>query len=479
LRDGDVSGASADEHELSGGEMAAVPRWRLIGRGIGPLVRRPAARRSAWVVVDQGVSSITNVAAAVLVARAVSADSFGAFSIALLVYMVVVSVARALVSQPLAIRVSARSEQHGEVAAAAGAAIVVGSVAGAATVCGGVVIGGVVGAPLVVTGVLLPTLVLQDTWRFALFTMGRPARAVVNDLVWAGALVLLIVLVLTMADGSVVLLTGAWAGSAAFAAVVGVIQTRAIPAPGGSLSYLRRHLALGWRFTGEALLSTGGMNVTMLVIGPIAGAASVGAIRGGAALFGPFTVVTLAVGTGGIAEGSRLLARAPHRVLPVLLALSGSVVAIAVIWGATLLALPDDWGRAVLGDTWPGARELVLPFTVGCAAGGVGIGALLGLRVVAAASAILRLAAVSACVSFAAGVAGAVLWGAPGGVWGLALGGSIHGIGSWALLRRFQRHHPAAFSHATNGMDTDATRAIADGRMVAVDTDRLPMAPPH
>lgn len=426
------------------------------------------------MVVDQGVSSLTNFAAAVLVARAVSSRAFGAFSIALLVYMVVVSVARALVSQPLAIGVSARAEQHGEVAAAAGAAIFVGCVAGAATACGGVVIGGVVGGPLVVTGVLLPALVLQDTWRFALFTMGRPARAVVNDLVWAGALVLLIVLVLTTADDSVVLLTGAWAGSAAFAAVVGVVQTRVLPAVGGSIGYLRRHLALGWRFTGEALFSTGGTYATMLVIGPIAGAASVGAIRGGAALFGPFTVVALAVGSGGIAEGSRLLARAPHRVLPVLSAVSGAVVAIAVVWGATLLALPDDWGRALLGDTWPGARELVPPFTVGCAAGGVGTGALLGLRVVAAASDILRLAAFSACVSFAAGVVGAALWGAPGGVWGLALGGSIHGIGSWVLLRRFERHRPAAFSPATSGMDTDPSRAGADGQVDGVGTDRLP-----
>lgn len=461
MRDGDVSGG-ASAH-AGGSQLVAMQRWRRAARSAGPLLRRPSARRSAWVLVDQGVSSVTNFLAAVLVARAVSASSFGAFSVALIVYTVVVSVARALVSQPLAITASAQSEQHGEVAAAAGAAIFVGCLAGAVTVCIGVVVGGPVGAPLTVTGVLLPGLVLQDTWRFALFTVGQPARAVVNDLTWAGGLVVLVALVLIVADGSATALTGAWAGAAAIAAVLGAMQTHVVPLPAEALGYLRRHFSLGWRFSAEALFNTGGTHVTMLVIAANLGAAGVGAIRGGLTLFGPFIVIALAVGTGGIAEASRLLARSPNRVLPVLAAVSGSLVVVGVGWGTTLLALPPGWGRAVLGDTWSGARDMVVPLTVGTVGVAAATGALLGLRIVAAASATMRLAALSACVNSAAGVAGAAIWGAPGVAWGFALGGWTQGLGAWLLLRRFCSDHPGAFSRLASRVSPDSTPVAAAG----------------
>ena len=436
--------------------------WRRAGaRAVQPL-QRPAVRRTAWVVVDQAVSSLTNFAAAVLVARAVSSRSFGAFSIALIVYMVVVGVVRALVSQPLSIRVTTQPDQRGEVAAATGAAILLGVVAGTAVAGAGLATGGVVGPPLVVTGVMLAALTLQDTWRFALFTMGRPARAVVNDLAWAGGLVLLILLVLTVTDGSAALLTGAWAGGAAIAAVLGIVQTRVVPAPRRALGYLGRHLSLGWRFTAEALLSTGALHITSLIIGAILGAASVGAIRGGSTLFGPLIVVILAVGTGGVAEGSRLLARAPGRVLPVLVVLTASLLVIAVAWAGILLAIPEDWGRTVLGATWPGSRDLIIPFLGVTAGNAVAAGALLGLRIVAAASATLRSAALSAFVTVAAGIVGASLWGAPGGVVGLALGAWIQAICAWMMLGRFRGDNPGAFSRSATGTDHTRSELVAE-----------------
>ena len=82
-------------------------------------LRSPAGRRSGWVIVDQGVSSLTNLMASMLVARSVTEQLFGAFSFGILIYIIVVNLTRALVSQPLAIRVSARSHQVDEVAAAA------------------------------------------------------------------------------------------------------------------------------------------------------------------------------------------------------------------------------------------------------------------------------------------------------------------------------------------------------------------------
>lgn len=426
------------------------PTWRIVTRGARAPLQRPAVRRSAWVVVDQGISSFSNFAAAVLVARSVSDRSFGAFTVAFLVYTFVLSVGRALVSQPLAIRASARTEQHDEIAAASGAALFCGAVSGLIVSSAGVAVGGPTGEALMVTGVLLPALLLQDTWRFALFTVGRPARAAVNDLAWLGAQVTLIVLVLRMVGTSVTLLTAAWASGAVVAAALGVRQTAVSPAIGQALGYLRRHLALGWRFAGENVVGNGSFQLTMLAIGTTVGVAGVGALRGAAVLFGPLQVAIFALATGGIAEGSRLLERLPHRVLPLLAAVSAVLFAVSLTWGGLLLAVPDSLGHDVLGDTWPAARELVVPYAATTGGWAVAVGALLALRIVAAASASLRLALIIACVTFAGGVSGAILWGAAGGAWGFAVGAWANALGAWWLVRCFRRDHPLVFSDATD-----------------------------
>jgi len=413
---------------------------------LGSVVRRPAARRTAWAVVDQGISSLANFAVAIIVARSVSVESFGAFTISLLVYALAVSLIRGLVSEPLAIRVSARTDQRDEVASAAGAALVCGAAAGLLVLPVGLYLGGAVGSALAVTGAFLPALVLQDTWRFALFTMARPERAALNDLVWGAVQTGLIVLVLTTTSGSVALLTAAWAGGALVASVLGVHQTGTAPAVGQTVAYLRRHLTIGWRYASEALFRTGSTYLTTLIIGGIIGAAGVGAIRGGHTLFGPFTVVALGLMSGGIAEGSRLLVRSPHRVLPVLYVMTGSLVAVSAVWSAILLTMPDAWGRALLGETWPVATEVILPFAVVTAGGGATTGAMLGLRIVAAASKTFRLRALTGCVIVAAGASGAWGWGAAGGVWGLAVGNWSTAIGAWWMLARHHRQHPTAFA---------------------------------
>lgn len=395
---------------------------------------RPGRRRSAWVVVDQGVSSLTNFAASVIVARSASQGAFGAFTVALLVYAVVVSLTNALVAQPLAIRVSARADQRDEVAAAAGAAIVCGSVAGLAVVAASLLVDGPAGPPLAVVGVFLPALALQDTWRFALFTMGRPVRAVVNDLAWAGSQAVLMALALRTAGGTVAAPTAAWAGGAAVAALVGLRQADVRPAVGSAASYLRRHLRLGWQLATEVLFRSGSTQLTMLLAGASLGAAGLGAIRGAYILFGPFTVVLVALTAAWIPEGSRLLARSPDRFLPVLRLVSGGLLVLPLTWGALLLTLPDVWGHRLLGDTWPAAREVITPFIVSTAGAGVTGGAVLGLRIVAAASEALKARAAASAVTIVAGVVGASRYGPPGVVWGIAAGWWINAAAAWWLL---------------------------------------------
>lgn len=389
-----------------------------------------------WALADQAVSSLTNAVAALVVAGSVSRGSFGAFSTAVLIYTLVVSGTRGLIAQPLAIRVSTHRDQRGEVSAAAGAGLVAGAASGVVVGVAGGVVGGAVGGALAVTGVMLPALVLQDVWRYALITMRRPQAALVNDLAWGAGQVVLLAVALRAADGEVTALTAAWAGAGAVAAALGVAQAGVAPAWREAAGYLRRHGALGGRFAVDLLLTTGSSQVTVLAVGVAGGVAAVGAVRAGSLLFGPFTVALAGLMAGGIAEGARLAARAPHRLRPVLVGVSAGLLALSVGWGAVLGAAPASWGEALLGPSWAGAHRLVLPFTVVTAGTAVGSGAVLGLRVAAAARTALRLRLLAGTVTVAGGLAGAAAAGATGGVWGLAGGTWVNAVGSWWALGR-------------------------------------------
>jgi hypothetical protein len=64
-------------------------------------------RRLGWGLADQALSSLTNFALAVLVARAVSTSALGAFGLSFTTYTITLGATRALCSEPLTVRYSA------------------------------------------------------------------------------------------------------------------------------------------------------------------------------------------------------------------------------------------------------------------------------------------------------------------------------------------------------------------------------------
>jgi hypothetical protein len=71
-------------------------------------------RRAGWNVADQALSALTNVVLSFIVARNVDADGFGAFSVAFLVFSLLIGAERSLVGGPLSMRHSHedRALQH-------------------------------------------------------------------------------------------------------------------------------------------------------------------------------------------------------------------------------------------------------------------------------------------------------------------------------------------------------------------------------
>jgi O-antigen/teichoic acid export membrane protein len=102
--------------------------------------------------------------------------------------------------------------------------------------------------------------------------------------------------------------------------------------------------------------------------------------------------------------------------------LSLAIALPSLLWGAVVLAIPDDVGRALLGASWEPAQAVLLPLTLALAASGTLTGPTVGLRALADARRSLRARLITGVTSFGGGLVGTVIGGAPGAATGLAAG---------------------------------------------------------
>lgn len=394
--------------------------------------------QASWSLADQVVSSATNAALSIIIARSVGASEFGAFSVAFLVFSFLVGLCRASVTDPLIVRFSSGSADALSDAGhrAGGTSLTVGLAAGLLSAGVGAVLGGSVGAALVALAFVLPGLLLQDAWRQLFFAAGRPQAATLNDVVWAVSQAVLLAAVLLAGRGTVFWLTLAWGGAAAVAAVFGMVQAGGAPRPRATLDWLREHRDVNGQFAAGYSISMGSVHVTMTLVGAIGGLAAVGAIRAAQVLLGPLQVLFPGLRSFVLPQLSRRLSQGPRALIVPAMALSAFAAAASAAWVLVLLLIPDRWGEELLGESWTTARE-VLP-AVGATTTFVGaaLGATLLLKAMSRGAALLRLNLLQAPLLVGLGCWGAYLDGARGAAIGLAV---VHLVGFvlvWWFARR-------------------------------------------
>ncbi len=400
------------------------------------------AGRAGWALLDQAISSFTNFALGVLIARSVDAEHFGAFSLAFATYLIIMNVARAIGTQPLVIRFSGvdPADWRRGAAAATGTMLALGGVAGLLCIAIGLLIGPPAGTTFIALGIALPALLVQDAWRFVFFAAGRGRDAVITDLVWAVSLISVLVLLTGVAPGTPQAVIG-WGFSASLAAMVGARLSGVTPSPRAFRGWLRDHGDLVYRYAAEVLVGLGAAQVTVYVVGVTAGLAQAGAIRAAAILLGPMHIVLQASHLIAVPEGVRIRRRSRTRFRLATVGLSGGLALVIFAWVLVISLLPVEIGRALLGDSWEAARGVVFPLGLALVAQGVSSGSLVGLRVLADAKSSLRARIIDAVFSLIFGVAGALLGGAVGAAWGIAAAEWAGAVIFYIAFVRSDRRH--------------------------------------
>ena len=400
-------------------------------------------RRLGWGVADQAVSSLTNFAVSIYVVHQLGATQFGAFSLAYVTYGFALNASRGLSTDPLMVRFSGVRIRTWRLAVAncTGTALAVGVVTGLIAIAAAAVFRGTTGSAFLALGLTLPGLMLQDSWRFSFFALGRGLHAFINDTIWAVTLIPALMLLERTGHAGVFWFTFAWGATAGVGAVAGIFQARVIPRVLGAREWFGRHRDLGIRYLLEGTTSSLVTVVRGYGTDLILGLAAVGYLQASITLYGPMTILFLGMGLVTIPEAARVLRRSPRHLPYFCVGVSAGLTLAGVAWGVILLVVvPRGLGSAMLGaSVWRPTYPLIFPVMLWFMGQGIGGGAGTGLHGLGAAKRSLRVVIITAVISAGCTVAGSLMDGVQGTVYGMALGAWIAaGLGWWQFTKAWQ-----------------------------------------
>lgn len=416
--------------------VSRIPRalsWRLI---------RQASRRLSWGVADQAMSSISNFAVNIYIARTLGAVQYGAFALAYVTYGFALNASRGLGTDPLLVRFSGTDLPTWKraVARCTGTATVMGLLMGSLALVVSIFLHGTTGMAFLALGLTLPGLLVQDSWRFAFFALGRGGQAFLNDTIWTIVLLPALVLLRQTGHANVFWFVFAWGAAAAVAAVIGPLQARVLPKASGGWGWVSQHRDLGPRYLAEGTLNSSQNQLRNYGIGFILGLGALGYVQAANTLMGPFMVIFFGMGLVLLPEAARILRKAPGR-LPLFCACaSGGLALLGLAWGVVLLlALPRGLGHLMLGSLWQPTYPLVLPSTIAVMGGCVQAGAGTGLHALGSARRSLRAMAIASALFVVCGLIGAAVGGPAGTMYGAAVASWAGAVLFWLQLRHALR----------------------------------------
>ena len=380
--------------------------------------------RMGWGVADQAVSSLTNYAVSFFLVHTLAPAAFGAFSLTYVTYGFALTASRGLTTDPLLVRYSGVEVARWRRATglASGTAIIVGLAFGSLALIAATIMGGSAGAGFLALGLTLPGLMLQDCWRYCFFAMGRGFHALLNDSIWAVALVPGIAILRITGHADVFWVVFVWGATACIAAAVGPIQARVLPQLVRTWAWLHVHRDLGPRYLAEGTISNSAYQIRAFATSGMLGLVALGCLQASVTIFGPINILFLAMGLVTIPEAARVLRNSPSRAVLFCIAVSTVMSAIAAVWGITLLiGFPLGLGRLMLGPIWRPTYPLVLPSLISALGGTAATGTGGVLHALGASRKTLRLAIFGTLTLVILSFAGAALLGAAGVVWGTAL----------------------------------------------------------
>jgi hypothetical protein len=365
--------------------------------------------RPAWLALSLVAGSLSNVTVIFGTAWTGRAAAVGAVAALLAAYVLVLCVARGLLGEWLLLK---RNDRPGIDEDIAGAAVILGVVAGCVSLPVMVLVLPDEASAAVVVAVAFPILMLQDALRYVSISRGLAHHAAASDVLWLLCGLLATTWCLSSGRGQTVWLLGAWAAGGAAGGGLLLALCRLRPRFRALHSFLREEGALRLNLTADALLTTGTLSLSILLSASVIGLDGVGVIRFLQTLFGPITLLFGVL----YVEFATRSRRGADPLAPYAAAVRMAFMLTAATLGISilLLAAPRILGDSGGGELLEASLAVLTAFSLSQVAAGFGTAAATGLKLADRSGAAAKIRA-----AWAVGiVGGALLGGAFAGVAG-------------------------------------------------------------
>ncbi len=269
--------------------------------------------RVGVTTADQAVSSLSNFAVGVAIARVAGIAGLGAFTLMYAVWLIVASMHRALITDPMAIEGDLHdSDAKQHIREGLSGEIALGLTTGVAFAAVGLILIALgqttFGLPFLAVSPWLPFLLAQDYWRWVGFMSSQPGKSLRNDIVFDVAQGICFAALLIAGQRSSVLAITAWGIGAAAGALYGLHQFSVRPAFRGGLTRLKLRWGISKWLVGTNAAGWGVSQSYIVLAGVFLGPAALGGLKAAMSLVsGPALVLIQAGGSIGLPEASRAL----------------------------------------------------------------------------------------------------------------------------------------------------------------------------
>ncbi|MDP9417052.1 MAG: hypothetical protein M3P48_04300 [Actinomycetota bacterium] len=326
-------------------------------------------------LADQVVSSASNVLAVVLVARVLTPDDFGRFSLGYTMLTLTLALSRAYFGTRVTLapdHETALRLTGGLLAAIALLApLVVAVVLALSVVAAGTASLGV----LVVVACATPVVCMQDIVRFGAVAAGRPRTALVSDSVWLAAMCVPFLMSSSLSPSATL---AVWMGAAVVALLVALAGLRRRPRLREGLAELTRRDRISGSVAIGSIVTTAATLLLLLVVTTALNPAAAGSLRGASTAMGPINVL---LAFSALSLTPTLVRRGRTGDMRFCASIGLALAVLTLAWGGVLLALPRWAGEAAFGASWPGIRSVLAWTVLQYLFIGVSTGPVLGLKV--------------------------------------------------------------------------------------------------
>lgn len=323
-------------------------------------------RAGTLTTIDQVLSSASNALLVFALAQVSSAGSFGAIATLIVLSTTYLGFNRGALGSPILLASNLRRE---EVAAEAGYAVTWALGTGCVTCASLWIIGWWVHEPGVglALAISMPAVLAQDVLRFCAIAQGRPHIAVLCDGAWVVFMALLYGFNLLGAGFPAALTIYLWGAAALASALVLGICLDAAPRLTRIWAWWLQYRRARLRFGFVQAMSQAGATLVTFVATIMVGTVAAAGLRGAASAFGPIAMLISALPLVFVPH-SRNSGTSLSFQWRLLVKTAVIASALTVAAAALLEIVPSAIGSAVLGETWPHSKPLVVYVALECAA---------------------------------------------------------------------------------------------------------------